>query len=1133
MNPLGITLSQSSALDGYVTAFSLGGIYSDYSKYFLQNAQFNPTQVIGPQDILAAESAPPKLLGAFSTNSAELTALPGTGVQGQTTITLSKPLVATVYSGQQITGVNLPSGTLVVGNAVAGSATLKLTNAVTATGGDLFNILPLTFALTNQAGTVTGSTVTLTTPLSRMLPVGSEITGTNIPANTYLTAKAPLGTTTVSISQPALADGAGTWTFNPPPGPLVHLPGSGTAGVSTITLSRPLNATVRAAMQVTGTNIPAGTTVLATAPIGATTVSISQPVSVTGSDVYTFSTGLTQNSQYSYIITAYSNNDAIPNSPGVIGETLPSTPAISVTIINSGDSVQLAWNAFVDPNTAGYNVYRYDGAAPTSASAYSLIAHLPGASTTRYTDIGAAPQAQQITPATASNYGFNPLSEYYTQELLDFFSYYETNTFVLDYQGVTWQGHTVTNFVPTGSWNSTHAAYTVLQLTAQQTANGVNQNDVVNVYQPIFASNTRYVTSSPPPMPSWLIDNNINPHESPSQMVFACDGVFASNSFDPDLAANDSNALGGIENAISSAFNRGIAVNFTIPPNNWAAFPLLQRAPLVDTAKPGTLPVGTYYYAVTAVSSLGETTPSLEVAATVTAVGQSVSLKWLASTTDGPTAPPVRSYRVYRGTSPDNLTLIATVNAGALNAPVKYWDQGGQAPSTTTPPYGYYRTDAGANANYYAAYVQSNSSLNPAIGVSINGLSYGFPFSDQGGLSTNLDFARPENIPASLTISLEPLSGPGFFTQSLPDAVVNKAYSQQLVATGPNTPNTFSAPQGSLPAGLTLSSTGLLSGTPDSSLQSQTYNVLVTVTDAQSHQSSRIYVLNLVRQAQAILSFGDATGRVALPSVDALSSIPVHYEQFQIAGGVGPFKIVYASAALPLGLHLVSSTSQTGTFEIAGTPLLPTARASGPIVFQIQDSLNLPILGSARVGSKILTLASTAGLAAGMTVSGLGIPTAGVTGSGQFATYITEILNGTQVQLSRAANKSSPAGTTYLFCTAVGNMQPHATPVNPFSILITVNPPFAFTTNLSLPAAVLNQTYSQQIAVNGKRPIGQVIFVSTDLPSWLRISPTGLLTTAPSQTAPGPRGTIYSFTIKATNSEGKTVSEKFKLKVGG
>ncbi|MHC4713671.1 MAG: putative Ig domain-containing protein, partial [Planctomycetota bacterium] len=83
--------------------------------------------------------------------------------------------------------------------------------------------------------------------------------------------------------------------------------------------------------------------------------------------------------------------------------------------------------------------------------------------------------------------------------------------------------------------------------------------------------------------------------------------------------------------------------------------------------------------------------------------------------------------------------------------------------------------------------------------------------------------------PLSITVTLSPLV---ITTTSLPDAIVNQPYSQTLQATGGLPPITWAIISGSLPAGLSLtSSTGEISGTPTTP---ETANFTVEATDSQT-----------------------------------------------------------------------------------------------------------------------------------------------------------------------------------------------------------------------------------------------------------------------------------------------------------
>ena len=72
-------------------------------------------------------------------------------------------------------------------------------------------------------------------------------------------------------------------------------------------------------------------------------------------------------------------------------------------------------------------------------------------------------------------------------------------------------------------------------------------------------------------------------------------------------------------------------------------------------------------------------------------------------------------------------------------------------------------------------------------------------------------------------------------TTTLPAGTVGTAYSQALAATGGTTPYIWTIAAGTLPAGLTLSSAGVLGGTPTTA-GSATFTVRVTDATARERQ---------------------------------------------------------------------------------------------------------------------------------------------------------------------------------------------------------------------------------------------------------------------------------------------------------
>ena len=95
----------------------------------------------------------------------------------------------------------------------------------------------------------------------------------------------------------------------------------------------------------------------------------------------------------------------------------------------------------------------------------------------------------------------------------------------------------------------------------------------------------------------------------------------------------------------------------------------------------GTLPAGTYDYAVTALTPTGQTTVSSVQSSTV-ATGATVKLSW-----GGPVGS--TAYRIYRGTSPTNLRLVGTlahVTTQQGDPGCMWTDTGSETPSAVSPP---------------------------------------------------------------------------------------------------------------------------------------------------------------------------------------------------------------------------------------------------------------------------------------------------------------------------------------------------------------------------------------------------------------------------------------------------------------
>jgi PKD repeat protein len=140
---------------------------------------------------------------------------------------------------------------------------------------------------------------------------------------------------------------------------------------------------------------------------------------------------------------------------------------------------------------------------------------------------------------------------------------------------------------------------------------------------------------------------------------------------------------------------------------------------------------------------------------------------------------------------------------------------------------------------------------------------------------------------------------------TLPSAAIGTAYSQTLTALGGRAPHSFAVTAGALPAGLALSSDGVLSGTPT---DAGTSTFTVTATDAAGCSGTATYTVS-VCVAALTLSPG------ALPA----ATVGTAYGQTLVAsGGVPSYAFAVTSGVLPAGLTLSPAGTLSGTPTTAG-----------------------------------------------------------------------------------------------------------------------------------------------------------------------------------------------------------------------
>ncbi len=153
-------------------------------------------------------------------------------------------------------------------------------------------------------------------------------------------------------------------------------------------------------------------------------------------------------------------------------------------------------------------------------------------------------------------------------------------------------------------------------------------------------------------------------------------------------------------------------------------------------------------------------------------------------------------------------------------------------------------------------------------------------------------------------------------TGSLPASYEINVYSQTLTATGGLTPYTWSIASGNLPAGLTLSSGGVISGTLTTA---GTSNFTVRVQDANAVASTKSLSI-VIYNALSITTSSLPAGYVGAAYSQTLAA----------TGGLTPYTWSIMSGSLPAGLTLNSSTG-----VISGTP---TATGTSSFTVRVTDA---------------------------------------------------------------------------------------------------------------------------------------------------------------------------------------------------
>ena len=416
---------------------------------------------------------------------------------------------------------------------------------------------------------------------------------------------------------------------------------------------------------------------------------------------------------------------------------------------------------------------------------------------------------------------------------------------------------------------------------------------------------------------------------------------------------------------------------------------------------------------------------------------------------------------------------------------------------------------AGGMAPYTWNVVVGSGNLPAGLTLSTGGQISGTPTTAGTSNFTIRAFdssSPPQNFQKNFALSI--IAALSVTTASpMPPATTNVAYSQSLAASGGTTPFTWTvvAGTGNLPAGLTLSPAGVISGTPTTAGPS---NFTVRATDSGSPAQTAEKQLSIVVSAPLTIT-------TASPMPTGLLGV-TYSQTLTASGGTAPYTWTRVSGTLPTGLALstggaiTGEPSELGSFNFTVNVVdssSPTRSTTGSLQIRIKQFLAITTTSvpGAAVGSSYSVQLQATGdppltwsRASGNLPAGINFSAAG-------------LLSGT------------PTATgTFDFVVRVTNESPTQEFTRNFQII--VGPSVSVTTS-TVPQATRFVPYSATLTAAGGLPPFSWSVPSGNLPTGVSLSAAGVLGGTPTVLG------TFDFTARAVDSGGGSASRAFSITV--
>ena len=394
----------------------------------------------------------------------------------------------------------------------------------------------------------------------------------------------------------------------------------------------------------------------------------------------------------------------------------------------------------------------------------------------------------------------------------------------------------------------------------------------------------------------------------PSQQLSATGGTspynwtISSGALPAGLSMSTGGLITGTPTSVPATYNFTVKATDGVNCSSTKALAIVIACPTL-TITPATLPAGVQYASYTqALTSANGTAPySWSLASGVLPTGITLSSSGVLSGT--PTS--LGSYTfVVRATDADSCSSTQSYTF-TVNFPPVYITPSTLSNAVRLVPYFTQLTATGGTAPY--TFSKLTGALPTGLSISTAGAISGTTTAPPGTYSFTVQAldvnGAPGTQPYSITIVCPTMT---ISPTTLTNGVVGTAYTASLNVSGGSAPYTWSVLSGTLPTGLSMSSSGLISGTPT---QATTSSFTVQATDAFNCSTTQIYTL----------AVNCPSVRITPTTLPSAYYGTAYSQQLSSSGGTGPYTYTIVAGSPPAGISLSSSGLISGSAQVYGT----------------------------------------------------------------------------------------------------------------------------------------------------------------------------------------------------------------------